>query len=183
MGLARRGTPWPWLVAGAIIALHFHDLLRPHAALFFKTDGRRLCLWFALGASVALLEPGLMRHLAHWLPAFLGAGLYVAACHLGWAAVVGPIVLLPAFLWLMWSVPVPHFEARVGGDYSYGLYIYGFPVQQALASLGFHNHLGLYIASSFLLTLTLAIASWHAVEKRALKLKNVGASPAPSHLS
>ena len=59
------------------------------------------------------------------------------------------------------------------GDYSYGMYIYAFPVQQMLAaSLQGIRPLQMLIAS-FVITLALAIASWHLFEKRALALKKV----------
>jgi peptidoglycan/LPS O-acetylase OafA/YrhL len=58
------------------------------------------------------------------------------------------------------------------GDFSYGMYIYAWPVQQALVELlhnkAGHNHLFVY---SFSITLLLAIASWHVLEKPMLNLK------------
>ena len=69
------------------------------------------------------------------------------------------------------------------GDYSYGLYIYAFPVQQSLMALylAAHPHLVVvkgkspawevwpYFFSSLLGTLILAFLSWHLVEKPALR--------------
>lgn len=57
------------------------------------------------------------------------------------------------------------------GDYSYGIYIYAFPVQQTLVMLYPNIGIQAYICVSFLLTLLLAIPSWHLIEKRALALK------------
>jgi hypothetical protein len=57
------------------------------------------------------------------------------------------------------------------GDYSYGMYIYGFPVQQSIIALipGI-SILSMQIAAT-LVTFTFAILSWHLIEKRAMKLK------------
>lgn len=56
------------------------------------------------------------------------------------------------------------------GDYSYGLYIYAFPVQQSLVYWLKLDFIELVIAST-LIALTLAIGSWHLIEKPALSLK------------
>jgi peptidoglycan/LPS O-acetylase OafA/YrhL len=57
------------------------------------------------------------------------------------------------------------------GDYSYGLYIYAFPVQQSIAALIPGIDVPKMFALSFGITLTLSIMSWHLIENRALKLK------------
>ncbi|PUE31984.1 hypothetical protein B9Z46_14520 [Limnohabitans sp. Hippo4] len=56
-------------------------------------------------------------------------------------------------------------------DYSYGIYIYAFPVQQSLVSFWPQMPLLLYLICTLVFTVTLAAASWHFVEKQALKLK------------
>lgn len=57
------------------------------------------------------------------------------------------------------------------GDYSYGFYIYAFPVQQSAAALlpGI-SVLAMVIISSAV-TLLFAVLSWHLLEQHALKLK------------
>lgn len=72
-------------------------------------------------------------------------------------------------------------EAGRFGDLSYGLYIYAFPVQQTLIwafrdRLPWTAILGLTLCTVFLL----AFASWHLVEKRALRLKPGRRPTAPS---
>ncbi len=54
------------------------------------------------------------------------------------------------------------------GDYSYGMYIYAFPVEQAVAALYGGCTPITMIALSLPPTLALATFSWHFVEKRAL---------------
>jgi peptidoglycan/LPS O-acetylase OafA/YrhL len=57
------------------------------------------------------------------------------------------------------------------GDYSYGIYIYSFPVQQLIIAKMPNASVAEVIALSFLVTMVLAITSWHGLEKNALRLK------------
>ncbi len=57
------------------------------------------------------------------------------------------------------------------GDFSYGLYIYSTPVTQTLVHYFPGLSLVWFIPCVFLITLLFAFASWHLVEKHALKLK------------
>jgi peptidoglycan/LPS O-acetylase OafA/YrhL len=58
------------------------------------------------------------------------------------------------------------------GDYSYGLYLYGFPLQQAFSSLGpAVHHWYLNIMVSLPCALGVAMLSWHYVERPALGLR------------
>jgi len=85
--------------------------------------------------------------------------------------VLGPIVLHVAFLI---GGPIRRYNRL--GDYSYGVYIYAFPIQQALiAAIPGLTLAGLNVAAT-VLTLACAIASWHLVEKPALDWKLVPAA-------
>lgn len=57
------------------------------------------------------------------------------------------------------------------GDFSYGMYIYAFPVQQAVVASMPGASVAVVILISTFLTVPLAMLSWHLVEKRALNLK------------
>jgi peptidoglycan/LPS O-acetylase OafA/YrhL len=57
------------------------------------------------------------------------------------------------------------------GDYSYGVYIYAFPVQQAVAALDPGITVPQMILFSATITILLATLSWHLLEKRCLSLK------------
>ena len=57
------------------------------------------------------------------------------------------------------------------GDYSYGIYLYGFPIQQAIvAATGVLNPFGLFFMTIVPVTV-LAMCSWHLVEKPTLRLR------------
>ena len=57
------------------------------------------------------------------------------------------------------------------GDFSYGIYLFAFPVQQVLVHTMGTLHVGLFALLTFLITLPLAVVSWYWVEKPALAWK------------
>ena len=57
------------------------------------------------------------------------------------------------------------------GDFSYGVYIYAFPIQQTLAQFFPAMSLLAMVAASSLFTIAVAVSSWYGIEKRALALK------------
>lgn len=91
---------------------------------------------------------------------------------------------LPAFayllLWLAIRLPAPFRRIGARHDYSYGIYIYGFVVQQSLVVLdlarwGFWPYLAMSLAG----TLLAAVLSLHLVERPAMKLKDLGGKRPP----
>jgi peptidoglycan/LPS O-acetylase OafA/YrhL len=65
------------------------------------------------------------------------------------------------------------------GDFSYGIYIWAWPVQQTIFYLfgsQMNGWLNLLIAGS--IAVLLGAASWHLLEKRMLKLKSMSFSKA-----
>ena len=64
------------------------------------------------------------------------------------------------------------------GDWSYGVYIYAFPIQQTVLFLVPDISFPLYVAVTVALTLACGAASWHLIEKRALAYKPKRPHPA-----
>ncbi|MBT2763309.1 acyltransferase [Paenibacillus sp. ISL-20] len=72
------------------------------------------------------------------------------------------------------SVSIKFSVFRKYGDFSYGMYIYAFPIQQLLSYLwGDWLNVPSFFVLSTSITLITAIISWHFIEKRAMKLKNI----------
>jgi peptidoglycan/LPS O-acetylase OafA/YrhL len=80
-----------------------------------------------------------------------------------------PVAYVTVYLGLL---NPPRNRALLGGDYSYGIYLYGFPIQQAVAYVN-HAHRCWYVDALYVLPLTLvvAVASWWLVEKPTLSLR------------
>ncbi|HTE26574.1 acyltransferase family protein [Flavitalea sp.] len=73
------------------------------------------------------------------------------------------------FLGFVRNSPVENFAKY--GDYSYGLYIWAFPVQQILALHFLHWNVYVNFLIATGITLVLSILSWHLIEKKALAFK------------
>jgi peptidoglycan/LPS O-acetylase OafA/YrhL len=140
----------------------------------FDTPGKTLTVLFLAGI-VWALSPELTKPIinSRWIgPAT--SGLLIVSCCMGLHQVVAPWLLPIVLFWLARVLPFSAFERQVGGDYSYGLYVYGYPVQQILAHFRVHDFgFAPYLAASFALAGLCAVASWHLVEKPALSLKNL----------
>lgn len=86
---------------------------------------------------------------------------------------------------LMWIalVPVSKRIPEPKDDISYGVYLYGWPVQQALHALAPGLGVLALMAPSLVITVLISLASWRLVEKPALNLKRrllARKQPAPS---
>ncbi|WP_238016119.1 acyltransferase [Dactylosporangium sp. AC04546] len=139
---------------------------------------------FLLGATIQLYRH---RVPVHPMLALVAFSAFAGSMLVGGFFVVG----LPAFAYLLvWAASVlPQAVHGIGRrhDYSYGIYIYAFPVQQVIALAGGAAWGVLpYIVLSASGALVLATLSWHLVERPALLLKDwaprsvrtpVGAAP------
>jgi len=140
---------------------------------------------------------GLLYHVAQllWLFRFYGAGML---CYLyrdriplqsgyGWLAALGVVLAMAtpfftealalggAYFVLILAFHAPRWFKRLTrkGDMSYGVYIYAFPIQQALVpfSLSLRWPALANMTLAFPIVLSLAWLSWHYVEAPALRFK------------
>jgi peptidoglycan/LPS O-acetylase OafA/YrhL len=135
-------------------------------------SGDELVLCFLLG--VALFR---FRDRVIW-SAWLGAVSAAAAIALLAFPIPGGLSLAPIpFAYLTTYLGLlnpPKIKLLFSGDYSYGLYLYGFPIQQAVASIGsWTHHWYINLAMALPLAGAVAFVSWTYVEKPFLSRKAV----------
>ena len=88
-----------------------------------------------------------------------------------------PLVVVPAFLTYftvsLGVLNVPKIPILAKNDYSYGIYLYGFPITQAVREcLSVQDHSQVFLRTIALaVTVGFACASWHFLERRALSQK------------
>lgn len=119
--------------------------------LVHRYQGRLPCRWSVVGLCAVVVT------VTMWLPDYR----LVAAPALAYGLVAaGALLRRPRF--------------HITQDISYGMYIYGFPVQQllVLAGVGAWGVGGLAVAA-MILTVPLAAMSWFLVERPAMRVKSV----------
>jgi peptidoglycan/LPS O-acetylase OafA/YrhL len=166
LGFARR---WPWMLAllgACVIGFPLFDFIR-HRDIFAIANVPPMLLVLAFLAGVSF------NLLAEWTP--LNGGLFILCIGLGYVAMLFrettyfaavPLTYVTLFMGL--SRP-PKTFITAAGDYSYGVYLYGFPIQQAYACL--FPHFRVWWASlvfTLPIVLGLAFLSWTLVESRVL---------------
>ncbi len=132
--------------------------------------GRELSAFFLSGAALYALRHSWSQHPGRWA---IGLGITSAvALGVGWRH-TALLILLPYAVIYAGTQSTPYFR-RMGrwGDPSYGIYLFAFPIQQTIIlytwpMLGFLETL----ATALLCTVVMGYASWHLIEKQALKLK------------
>ena len=65
----------------------------------------------------------------------------------------------------------PRQKLMLSGDYSYGIFLYGFPMQQAVVAVFHVQHWYTNLALAYPATILAAVISWWGLEKHALKLR------------
>jgi peptidoglycan/LPS O-acetylase OafA/YrhL len=167
---------------------------------FFGIIGKKsLTIWIAILTQITLVvfairSGGNISMLAP-IPVLVGCFL-VGVCFyrvrsaipisttLGLLSFIATIVLLlvPYGDWLL-PIPSAYLTIWLGtmnpkrnaillsGDYSYGLYLYGFPIQQAVATLSWTHEWWINFVIAYPLAVLMAIFSWWSVERPALSLK------------
>ncbi len=174
--LNRRFLPW---VAAGLFILHLHIVGTPYAGkiIFYMPFG------YVVKYGAVYFMGACMYVYREHIPIHLGLFVLSVALLIGFArtahAPIALMLFMPYIVLYLAYADLP-FARNVSryGDFSYGFYIYAFPMQQVYMSLvgDRYGFMGLLIGSS-IATLVCAAASWHLVEKPALKLKTHSMRP------
>lgn len=177
LGLLKRAR---WLAPlGVVAAVVANQLVEQVAVLvplihglFGPGWGPRLAATFLLGATASLYSEHLVLD---GRLATIAAIVVVVTLAFGGFFLVGFACHAYLILWLCLQAPRWTWRVATTHDFSYGVFLYGFPVQLTLTVLGVPR-LGFlpYLALSFIVTAPFAIASWFLVERPALRLKYRG---------
>ena len=173
-GAYRRRRVMVGVAAGYLLVALVAGWLFPARAMGEVLPGK-LLIWGFLAGNLLFLFRDRIRYSALLaVAAFLAAMailLLAQARAEDWLACLA----IPLFVYAVAVVglsrlpPLPFFRR---GDYSYGIYIFGFPIQQAITwFLPHHRIWYVNLAIALPLTLAFAVASWHLIEKPALSLR------------
>jgi peptidoglycan/LPS O-acetylase OafA/YrhL len=167
-----------WLRAGvlavaaiAILAYTGNEVWN-YAPGFTKRQGIRLSALFATGASFHVLRERIRLSAPGIVAALVGLAVALLRGH-AWMALY-PVSLEYAVLWLAF-VPAGFLRGyNALGDYSYGFYLWAFPVQQCVMAWRPGTSRLALTALAIPPTLALAVLSWHLLESPMLALKDRG---------
>jgi peptidoglycan/LPS O-acetylase OafA/YrhL len=198
VGLEVNGSLWTlrleFLMYLMVLALGRLRLLTPTVALLLLVFGVA-CLHFEMlyplekwgwffqllsgwGWFVGFFAAGMALYKLRHTRVFDGRIAFLALAGLVLAVPLHQFIpLFPVFgcylaLWLALNPRLPVIPAARFGDLSYGLYIYGWPVEQAVTWLfGGHAAWWQVFLTALPAAATLAFLSWHLVERPMLRLK------------
>lgn len=146
---------------------------------YWLSNGSRFGIMFVGGALVWQYRDRIRLR----RPLMILAGCVIVAS--SFLADYGLIAALPiAYLALSTGALLKHPRLTLTNDFSYGVYIFGFPTQQLLSVAGaVALPVPLYALLAIVVTLPIAALSWFGIERPALRFKGkrrvvVGSSPA-----
>ena len=175
LGLLGRWKAILWIGFGIGCLIATYDSLQPENMdrWFFRSEGKFMILiavggmvWATLPSSAKTIlgSPSVVGLLAFGCFGLLHTELW----SVGLAVTAAPILHFVGH-----RLPFTKWEKTVGGDYSYGIYILHYPVQQCLLSIGLSTlNPWLFLGISAAVALGLAVLSWRWIEKPSLALKH-----------
>lgn len=179
-GIFRWGRPAVLVLALGLWVAQLQDVMHPNRLRGIPVIGDPnmmiLGFVFCLGALLYLYRD---KILLSDTMALVAAVVLVVGMRTNLYYAVGQVALAYLCFWLAVRLPLDRFDRF--GDFSYGLYIYAFPVEQILALYGVYRWgLAAYVLLSLAIALVVAMASWFLVEKPFLRLKRLQLGELPA---
>lgn len=166
--------PWLWLVTLYIssviwsnLCLYLNDLTGNRFYVFMEHQLPGCLSYFVAGMFAYQYKKYFMKY-RHWivLPAIV---IVVIEKVMGWNW-LQPAGNAAVLLWCAYSLPALNKWERLG-NYSYGMYLYHYPIIMIMLSLGIFQTWNIWVAfSSYIgIVLILSVLSWHLLETRFIK--------------
>ena len=176
-GILTRAKPIVPILTGFVFIIQIVYLVEPSTVAtiipFFADQFRlNLMLTFLLGSSLAVYSKSIPFDDRLGV---LSGLVMLLTLRYGGFTVVGLAAGAYFIMYLGARLGGPLRKVGAKNDYSYGVYVYGFLVQQTLAYFGVYR-LGYVPFTLIALVISLGFAwlSWHGIEKRAMALKDWG---------
>lgn len=169
IGAAWRPRLFLYLVVIANVLLPIRAVLDGHLQRELRPpSGGVLVLCFLAGVSIHLLKSHIKLNGWSFFVALVASLIFLAHTKTVYFLPF-PIAYMTVYLGLR---DVPKLPVFSGGDYSYGIYLYAFPMQQAFAYLfPSYRHWWLNILFALPASLACAMLSWKFVEKPMLRYR------------
>ncbi|MDX2274702.1 MAG: acyltransferase [Hyphomonadaceae bacterium] len=172
-----------WLFLAAVlcaeaVALSIH-LIAPHPSdggIFGAVNSFRIVhIFFAAAVLFVFRDRVRMSFMLFLASAIITLALLVYVRPTGAYFISFPLAYATIYLGLL---NPPKNALIAHGDFSYGIYLYGTPIEQFVVSWGaWTHHLWIVLAIAGTMTALLAIGSWFLIEKPALGLRRFLARP------
>jgi len=151
------------------VGFFMKNYIESGGVLFVGYQASALMVYFIMGAIAYVFRDKVILSIHLFIPVLL---LYLFSFYIKYGALIAFFTL--PYLFLYFAFLRNSFTNNWGkyGDYSYGIYIYAFPIQQTLIWVSGNSIQAwpLFVLSTFI-TLIFSALSWRLIEKRALRLR------------
>jgi peptidoglycan/LPS O-acetylase OafA/YrhL len=150
------------------------DSIHPPIRVGEVLPSKSLILSFLVGSVFFLFRRRIIYSKVAGLVSFVSA-IALAFAAQRFSAPLLTYLSIPAYIYVVAVIGLsymPKIPLLSSGDYSYGVYIYGFPIQQTIAGFVSEQNALTNLAIAFPITLGIAAVSWHLVEKPFLALRH-----------
>lgn len=165
---------WIFYVIFALYTIHhFLDPLKSRILYRLYTSNATVLLpvYFFTGSCFYLLRDKVKINTVGIITAIV---ITTVSAYFKFNYYIFPFTYAYILLWLAVKLPFTDWERKYG-DYSYGIYIYSFIIQQIFVLKGWTTTMNplVFSLTSLLATLPFALLSWKLVEKPVLRLKDL----------